>query len=155
MLSLRCFLQIPQLLYIWGDGFVIKEKYTIFAISFMKRVLFIFLCVLANVISMAQASTIVDSGTYETVNWCFYSDGLLVISGSGVRKCLELSFCIAEKPWNSVKCKAEITKSDLPRGFLAFFPRRASIYCIFYPFSFGGIDNCMYLCRQKRIFDLF
>ena len=75
----------------------------------MKKVLFIFLCLLANTIGIAQATTIVESGTYETVNWSFYSDGLLIISGVGdipdFNKSSEPSPNTNDRPWGKYRNK--------------------------------------------------
>lgn len=69
----------------------------------MKRMILIFLFVLENTINFAQTSTIIDSGTYKTISWCFYSNGLLSIGGVGeipdFNKSNESSPNIKDRPW--------------------------------------------------------
>ena len=75
----------------------------------MKKILFIFLCLLANTISMAHTTAIVESGTCETVNWSFYSDGLLIIGGVGdipdFNKSSEPSPNVNDRPWGKYRNK--------------------------------------------------
>ena len=86
------------------------KKYTNGNIDpFMKKVLFIFLCLLANTIGIAQTITIVENGTCDTVNWIFYSDGLLIISGVGdipdFNKSSEPSPNTNDRPWGKYRNK--------------------------------------------------
>ena len=75
----------------------------------MKRLACILFCILAINYTYAQTGSLVDSNSYGTIDWAFYSDGSLVISGSGdiadFNKSDESSPNINDRPWKKYRDK--------------------------------------------------